>query len=304
MITQTYWVVFNIFILLFLALDLGIFNHREHQPTYKEALGWTLFWISVSLAFSAWMFFHLGSVAFFAYITSYKIEKVLSLDNVMVFAVIFKSLNIPTQYQHRVLFIGILSAIVMRALMIFLGVELLERFSWLLYIFGAFLVFTGMKIFFIREKEEPLANSRLWKFCQKIIPLSSKLHGNKFFVIEHKKHKATPLLFALVLIEFSDIIFAVDSLPAIFSITRNPFIIYTSNILAILGLRSLYFVLARAIENIKYLKFALGIVLVIVGLKLIFSIHLHPGITFVILAVIFSSSIILSMREKSSRKIN
>jgi tellurite resistance protein TerC len=250
------------------------------------------------------MFFHLGSVAFFEYITSYKIEKVLSLDNVMVFAVIFKSLNIPTQYQHRVLFIGILSAIVMRALMIFLGVELLERFSWLLYIFGAFLVFTGMKIFFIREKEEPLANSRLWKFCQKIIPLSSKLHGNKFFVIEHKKHKATPLLFALVLIEFSDIIFAVDSLPAIFSITRNPFIIYTSNILAILGLRSLYFVLARAIENIKYLKFALGIVLVIVGLKLIFSIHLHPGITFVILAVIFSSSIILSMREKSSRKIN
>ena len=304
MITQTYWIVFNIFILLFLALDLGIFNRRQHQPTYKEALGWTLFWISLSLAFSAWIFFHLGSVAFFEYITSYKIEKVLSLDNVMVFAVIFKSLNIPTQYQHRVLFIGILSAIVMRALMIFLGVELLERFSWLLYIFGAFLVFTGMKIFFIREKEEPLANSRLWKFCQKIIPLSSKLHGNKFFVIEHKKHKATPLLFALVLIEFSDIIFAVDSLPAIFSITTNSFLIYTSNILAILGLRSLYFVLARAIEKIKYLKFALGVVLVIVGLKLIFNIHLHPGITFAILAVIFSSSIILSICVKSSRKIN
>ena len=132
MITQTYWIVFNIFILLFLALDLGIFNRREHQPTYKEALGWTLFWISVSLAFGAWIFVDLGSVAFFEYITSYKIEKVLSLDNVMVFAVIFKSLSIPIQYQHRLLFIGILSAIVMRALMIFLGVELLERFSWLL----------------------------------------------------------------------------------------------------------------------------------------------------------------------------
>jgi tellurite resistance protein TerC len=304
MITQTYWIVFNIFIFLFLALDLGIFNRRQHQPSYKEALGWTLFWISVSLAFSAWIFIHLGSVAFFEYITSYKIEKVLSLDNVMVFAVIFKSLSIPTQYQHRVLFIGILSALVMRALMIFLGVELLETFSWLLYIFGAFLIFTGMKIFFIREKEEPLANSRLWKFCQKIIPLSSKPHGNKFFVIEHKKHKATPLLFALVLIEFSDIIFAVDSLPAIFSITTNSFLIYTSNILAILGLRSLYFVLARAIEKIKYLKFALGLVLVIVGLKLIFNIHLHPGITFVILTIIFSSSIILSMYVKSSSKIN
>ncbi len=298
MISQTHWITFNALICLFLALDLGIFNRNQHKPGYKQAMAWTLFWVGVSLAFGVWVYFYLGSIAFFEYITSYKIEKILSLDNVMIFAVIFKSLNIPDQYQHRVLFIGILSAIVMRGLMIFLGVELLEKFSWLLYVFGAFLVFTGMKIFFIKENKDSLADSTIWKFCQKIIPLSSKLQGNKFFVIDQQKYKATPLFFALVLIEFSDIIFAVDSLPAIFSITTNSFLIYTSNILAILGLRSLYFVLARAIEKIKYLKFALGLVLVIVGFKLIFNIHLHPGITFAILAIIFSASVILSMYLK------
>ncbi|MBP9828713.1 MAG: TerC/Alx family metal homeostasis membrane protein [Proteobacteria bacterium] len=298
MISQYHWITFNVLIFFFLVLDLGVFNRQQHKPKYKEAIAWTLFWVFVSLAFSIWIYFHLGSVAFFEYITSYKIEKILSLDNVMIFAVIFKSLNIPTQYQHRVLFIGILSAIIMRGLMIFLGVELLERFNWLLYIFGAFLVFTGTKILFIKENKNSLTDSTIWKLCQKIIPLSSKLQGNKFFVIEQQKYKATPLLFALVLIEFSDIIFAVDSLPAIFSITTNPFIIYTSNIFAILGLRSLYFVLAGAIEKIKYLKYALGLALVIVGFKLIFNIHLHPGITFSILAVIFSTSIILSIYLK------
>jgi tellurite resistance protein TerC len=299
MISQTYWIAFNAFIFLFLALDLGVFNRAQHQPSYKEALGWSLFWVGLSVAFGGWIYFHLGTTAFFEYITSYKIEKILSLDNVMVFAVVFKSLNIPVQYQHRVLFLGIVSALALRGLMIFLGVELLQNFSWLLGVFGAFLVFTGFKIFFVKEQQQDFSQGKLWRYCQKLIPLSSKLHGNKFFAIENKKRKATPLLFALILIEISDIIFAVDSLPAIFSITTDPFLIYTSNILAILGLRSLYFVLAKAIESFKYLKPALGLVLVLVGGKLIFHIHLHPAITFTILTVIFTSSVFLSMRFKS-----
>ena len=298
-VTQTYWIVFNAFIILFLALDLGVFNRHQHQPSYKEALRWSLFWVSLSLAFGGWIYFYLGSTAFFEYITSYKIEKILSLDNVMVFAVIFKSLNISAQYQHRVLFIGIVSALVLRGLMIYLGVELLQNFSWLLNIFGVFLVFTGIKIFFVKEQQHSFLQSKIWTYCQKLIPLSSKEHGGKFFVVEDKKYKATPLVFALIAIEISDIIFAADSLPAIFSITTNPFLIYTSNVLAILGLRSLYFVLAKAIESFRYLKPALGLVLVIVGSKLIFNIHLHPALTFIILTVIFVSSIFLSIRFKS-----
>lgn len=299
MTSQIYWVTFNVFIILFLILDLGVFNRHQHQPSYKEALSWSVFWIGLSIVFGGWIYFYFGSIAFFEYITSYKIEKILSLDNVMVFAVIFKSLNIPVQYQHRVLFIGIASALVLRAIMIFLGVELLQNFHWLLNIFGAFLVFTGIKILFLKEKEHSFSQSKLWSFCQRLIPLSSKSNKGKFFIIENKKYKATPLLFALILIEISDIIFAVDSLPAIFSITSDPFLIYTSNILAILGLRSLYFVLGRALENYKYLKPALGLVLTIIGIKLIFSIHLHPAITFTILTVIFISSVFLSMRFKS-----
>ena len=299
MIPQTYWIAFNAFILLFLALDLGVFNRHQHQPTYKEALCWSLFWVGLSVTFGSWIYVHLGATAFFEYITSYKIEKILSLDNIMVFAVVFKSLNIPMQYQHRVLFLGIVSALVLRGLMIFLGVELLQNFSWLLNIFGAFLVFTGLKIFFVKEYQQDFSKTKLWWYCQKLTPLSSKLHGGNFFVVEDKKRKATPLLFALILIEISDIIFAVDSLPAIFSITTNPFLIYTSNVLAILGLRSLYFVLAKAIESFKYLKPALGLVLVLVGGKLIFNIHIHPAITFAILTVIFVSSVFLSMRFKS-----
>mgnify|MGYP000328908132 CR=1 FL=1 len=299
MISQTYWIAFNAFIFLFLILDLGVFNRDQHQPSYKEAMAWSLFWIGLSVAFSGWIYFQFGTTAFFEYITSYKIEKILSLDNVMVFAVVFKSLNIPLQYQHRVLFLGIISALMLRGLMIFLGIELLQSFSGLLIIFGIFLVFTGLKIFFENKHQQDFSKTKLWLYCQKILPLSSKLHGGKFFTIEDKKRKATPLLFALILIEISDIIFAVDSLPAIFSITTNPFLIYTSNILAILGLRSLYFVLAKAIESFRYLKPALGLMLVLVGGKLIFHIHLHPAITFTILTVIFTSSVFLSMRFKS-----
>ena len=217
----------------------------------------------------------------------------------MVFAVIFKSLSIPLKYQHRVLFVGILSAIVLRAIMIFLGVELLQKFHWLLTIFGVFLVFTGIKIFTTKEDDGSLEDNVLWKYCKKILPYSEKFDGHKFFIKSHGKLLASPLLFALILIEISDIVFAIDSLPAIFAITTDPFLIYTSNMLAILGLRSLYFVLANAVEKFKYLKPALGIVLIFVGAKIVFNITLHPATVFAILAVIFSIAILFSMRSKS-----
>lgn len=299
MVSNTYWIVFNAFIILFLAFDLGVLNRRDHLPTPKEALRFSIFWIGVSCIFGGWIYFNFGTEAFFQYITSYKIEKFLSIDNVMVFAVIFKSLHVPIQHQHRVLFIGIVSALLLRGLMIFLGVELLLKFHWLLTVFGIFLVFTGIKIFFVKKSTNSFAKSTIWKYFQRIIPSSPKLDGHKFFVKKNKKWNATRLLYALILIEVSDIIFALDSLPAIFSITTDPFLIYTSNILAILGLRSLYFVLADAVEKFKYLKPALGVVLIFVGVKIVFNIQLHPATTFAILAVIFSSSILLSMRSKS-----
>lgn len=297
MISQTHWILFNLAILLFLAFDLGIFNRNNAIPSYKRALGWTIFWITISLIFGIWIYIHLGLVAFFEFITSYKIEKILSLDNVIVFTIIFESLKIPRQHQHRVLFVGIISALFLRGLMIFLGIELLAKFSWILKIFGIFLIFTGLK-FFKQNKETSLSDSKFWTFCQKIIPLSSKLQGNCFFITDKKKRKATPLLFALIMIEFSDIIFALDSLPAIFSITTNSFIIYTSNVLAILGLRSLYFVLVDTIEKLKYLKTALGFTLVLIGVKLSFDIHFHPAISLSVLTCIFSTAIIFSMHSK------
>ena len=299
MITQTHWIAFLSIIFLFLAFDLGILSRHHKQQSYKEALGWTIFWVAISLVFSGWVYISFGSVAFFEFLTSYKIEKILSVDNIVVFAVVFETLNIPPKFQHRILFIGILSALILRGLMIFLGIELLEKFSWLLNIFGGFLILVGFKLFSNKKEETLSTKSKLWVFCKKIIPLSSKLYKDRFFVIENKKLKATTLFLALILIEFSDIIFALDSLPAIFSITTTPFIIYTSNILAILGLRSLYFVLVKILEKLKYLRIALGAVLILVGIKLTFGIHLHPSISLAIITFIFVTSIIASLKSKT-----
>lgn len=295
----TDWIFFNIFILLFLLFDLCFVNKNDKPQTYKQALIFSIFWILVSVIFGVWIYFKFGLNSFFQYITSYKIEKFLSIDNVMVFAIIFKSMNIPLKYQHRVLFVGIVSAIVLRAIMIFLGVGLLQKFHWILTIFGIFLVFTGIKIFIAKEEDDSFTNSALWKYCKKFFPYAEKFNGHKFFIRSNGKLVASPLLFALILIEISDIIFAIDSLPAIFAITTDPFLIYTSNMLAILGLRSLYFVLANAVQKFKYLKHGLGVVLIIVGAKIVFGIHLHPAVTFTILAVIFLVSIMLSIRSKS-----
>ena len=299
MISNSHWVLFNSAILLFLLVDLGFLHKKDKPETNAQAIVFSIFWIFISIIFGVWIYFQFGATSFFQYITSYKIEKFLSIDNVMVFAIIFKSLNIPLKYQHRVLFVGIVSAIVFRGIMIFLGIELLQKFHWLLILFGFFLVFTGIKIFVSKEDDKSFSDTALWKLCKKIVPYSEKFDGHKFFIKSQGKLVASPLLFALILIEISDVIFAVDSLPAIFAITTDPFLIYTSNMLAILGLRSLYFVLANAVQKFKYLKHGLGIVLIIVGVKIVFGIHVHPAVTFSILGVIFLISIMLSIRSKS-----
>ncbi len=289
------YLVFNLFVVVFILLDL--FLYRKKTPSYKSALSWSIFWVFVAIGF----FFYVQSAytneKALEFIAGYTIEKFLSLDNVMVFALIFKQLQIPLEYQHRVLIIGILSALVMRAGMIFLGVELIEQFSWTLIVFGFLLLFTGIKVFFTSDKPKPLKETFLWKYISKIIPSTTKFEGQRFIIKTKQGLKASPLLLALIFIEFSDIIFAVDSIPAIFAVTRDPYIVYTANVLAILGLRALYFLLAKSIEQFKYLKYGLAVVLIIVGCKLIFGLHFPVWLTLTSLFTVFGLSIVFSLRS-------
>jgi tellurite resistance protein TerC len=251
-----------------LALDLGVFHRKAHAVGFREALAWSVVWIGLALLFNAFVAFRFGSEAGVEFLTGYLIEKSLSVDNIFVFLVIFSGLGIPLQYQHRVLFWGILTALVLRAIMIFAGAALLARFHWLIYVFGAFLIFTGIKLFLNRGKEEHPEQSSAMRWARRVIPSTPRLHGDRFFVRENGRRLATPLFMALIMVEVTDVVFAVDSIPAIFAITSDPFIVFTSNIFAILGLRSLFFLLAGLVEKFVYLKVGLSAVLVFVGAKM------------------------------------
>jgi tellurite resistance protein TerC len=282
------WGGFIAFVLLMLALDLGVFNRKDHVVGFKEAGIWSCVWISLSLTFNAILFWKFGTDHGLEFLTGYLIEKSLSIDNIFVFIVIFSSLGVPPQYQHRVLYWGILSALVMRAAMIFAGVAMLQRFHWLIYVFGVFLIITGIRLYLERNKEEHPENSKAMLFVRKLVPTTDKFDGHKFFTRENGRRVATPLFMALVLIELSDIVFAVDSIPAIFAVTTDPFIVFTSNIFAILGLRSLFFILAGLVERFRYLKIGLAVVLVFVGTKMtIMDVFKIPAL--VSLAVILST---------------
>ena len=302
---QLVYFIFAIVLVLALILDLGLLSKKDKTITIKQALLQTLFWVALAIGFFVFVWVEEGQKTGLEYLSAYLMEWSLSVDNIFVFILIFNAFKVNEKYYPRVLLVGILMAIVFRVLFITVGVALVEQFHWLLYIFGIFLLYTGFKMFTSNESEEfDPHDTAIYRFLKKYLPLSGTDGNGKYVIRVNGKPQYTTLFVVVALLAVIDLVFALDSIPAVMGISTDKLVIYTSNILAILGLRSLYFVLARAIENIKYLKFALGIVLVIVGLKLIFSIHLHPGITFVILAVIFSSSIILSMREKSSRKIN
>ena len=306
---MTVWVFFLVAICIFLALDLGVFNKTPHVITTREASVWTAVWVSMSFLFSGviyWLY-NSGLVnnvddlkpldATLKYITGYLIELSLSIDNIFVIAVIFRSFAIPQKYQHRVLFWGILGAIVFRALMIFFGVVLIKKFSFTTYIFGAFLLFTAYRMLTSDEEEFNPRESFIYRNIRKIFPVTSQINGQQFFIKRQNIRAATPLFVALIVIEFTDILFALDSVPAILAITSDPFLVFSSNIFAILGLRSMYFFLSNMLARFHYLKYSLTAILVFVGMKLIlvhnYKIPEWASLTFIALALL--SGVLVSM---------
>jgi tellurite resistance protein TerC len=293
------WFGFLAFVLVMLALDLGVFHRKAHEVHWKEAAVWSAVWVSLALIFNAGLWAMHGSQAGIEFLTGYLIEKSLSVDNIFVFVVVFSALRIPALYQHRVLFWGILTALIMRAVMIFAGAAMLARFHWLMYVFGAFLVLTGVKLYVRRNQEEHPEDGHVMRFVKRVIPTSASLDGDRFFTVENGRRLATPLFMALVLVEITDVIFAVDSIPAIFAVTTDPFIVFTSNIFAILGLRSLFFMLAGAVEKFAYLKVGLAAVLVFVGAKmLLVEVWKVPAlVSLAVIVAILGLSLLLSLQR-------
>lgn len=272
MTEQTWlWIGFNAFVLLMLALDLGVFHKKAHVVTFKESISWTVVWIALAMVFNVWIWQHFGSQKGLEFFTGYVIEKSLSVDNVFVFALLFSYFAVPQIYQHKVLFWGVLGALVMRAIMIVLGAALITKFAWIIYIFGAFLILTGIKMVVKKEEEIHPENNPVVRWFKKFMKVTPDFRGDKFFVRENGILMATPLFVVLLLVEVSDLIFAVDSIPAIFAVTKDPFIVYTSNVFAIMGLRSLYFALAGVMDKFHYLKIGLGFVLTFVGVKMLLA---------------------------------
>jgi len=291
------WGGFLLFVLLMLALDLGVFHRQAHVVSFREALGWSVTWVALALAFNGFVAWRFGSERGLEFLTGYLIEKSLSVDNIFVFVVIFGSLGIPPLYQHRVLFWGILSALVLRAAMIFAGAALLARFHGLIYVFGAFLVLTGLKLYFQRAQTMRPEDGWAMRLARRLIPSTPRLDGQRFFTRVDGRLLATPLFMALLLVEVTDVIFAVDSIPAIFAITTDPFLVFTSNIFAILGLRSLFFLLGGLVERFRYLKVGLAGVLVFVGAKmtLVDVYKLHPAVSLAVVLAILGASVVASL---------
>jgi tellurite resistance protein TerC len=292
-----FWIGFNAFVLAMLALDLGVFHRKAHVVSMKEALSWTATWITLALVFNLGIWYHLGQQKALEFFTGYVIEYSLSMDNVFVFALLFSYFAVPPIYQHKVLFWGILGALVMRAGMILLGAALIAKFAWIIYVFGAFLILTGIKMIVKREEALHPERNPLVRWFKKLMPVTSDYRGDRFFVKENGVRMATPLFVVLLLVEFSDLIFAVDSIPAIFAVTRDPFIVYTSNVFAILGLRSLYFALAGVMDKFHYLKIGLGVVLTFVGVKMLLA-HspwkIDTLVSLGIIVLVLASSVVAS----------
>jgi len=271
------WIGFCVFILVMLAIDLGVFNRRPHEITYKDAAIWSAVWVTLALIFAGLLAGPLGWEMFGAarhqktleFITGYLIELSLSVDNLFVFVLIFSYFKVPPKYQHRVLFWGVLGALVMRVLMIVAGTELIDRFHWIIYIFGAFLIYTGIKMFSTQDADMDPENRFVVKSITRYVPIVRHYERSKFFTVVDGKTVGTLLLLVLIVVEFTDLVFALDSIPAIFGVTTDRFIVYTSNVFAILGLRTFYFLLAGVIERFHYLKYGLGIVLGFIGIKML-----------------------------------
>jgi TerC family integral membrane protein len=291
------WVGFILFVLAMLALDLGVFHRESHEVTIREALAWSGVWIILALLFNLGVYYWLGPEPALAFLTGYLIEKSLSVDNIFVFLLIFTYFRVPARYQHQVLFWGILGALVMRAILIVLGISLIQRFHWVIYLFGAFLILTGVKMALDKDKEiHPERNPALRLF-RRLAPVTDDYRDGKFFVKQGGRYFATPLFIALLAVETTDLIFAVDSIPAILAITLDPFIIYTSNVFAILGLRALYFALAGVMKLFHHLHYGLSAILVFVGAKMLLAdfYKIPVGVALGAVAGILITSVIASM---------
>ncbi|HEU0178321.1 MAG TPA: TerC family protein [Blastocatellia bacterium] len=291
------WVGFTLFVLAMLALDLGVFHRKSHEVTIREAMVWSGVWIALALLFNLVLYYWRGPQPALEFLTGYLIEKSLSVDNIFVFLMIFSYFSVPPRYQHRVLFWGVLGALVMRALLIFLGISLIQRFHWVIYLFGAFLIVTGVKMALEKDKEiHPERNPALRLF-RRFVPVTDDYRGGKFFVKQGGRYFATPMLIVLLIVETTDIIFAVDSIPAILAITLDPFIIYTSNVFAILGLRALYFALAGVMKLFHHLRYGLSAILAFVGAKMLLAnfYKIPVGVALGVVAGILVISVIASL---------
>lgn len=278
--SMTVWISFVVFVLFVLALDLGVFHKKSHAVSFKEAIIWSVVWIALAMVFNVIILQWRGEDAFYKFLTGYVIEKSLSVDNLFVFLLIFSYFKVPNQYQHKILFYGILGALIMRAVFIGAGIAIIRQFAWVIYIFGGFLILTGIKMLIPQEEEQTLENNKIIVWAKKIFPTSTSLDGDKFFTVQNGKRMVTPLFITLIFVEFSDVVFAIDSIPAIIGITDDPFLVFTSNVFAILGLRSLYFALKGFADIFHYLKYGLAVILMFIGTKMCISHWYHVPIWF------------------------
>lgn len=291
------WILFNLFVIAMLVLDLKVFHREAHEVKLKEALAWSAVWIALALAFNLWVYYTRGQQPAVEFLTAYVLEKSLSVDNLFVFIMIFGKFGVESQYQHRILFWGILGALVMRAIFIFAGIALISLFHWVIYIFGAFLVYTGIKMWSHSGEEVHPENNPLVRFAVRRLPFTSEPAEGRFFIRTGTGLKATKLFLVLLMVEATDLVFAVDSIPAVIAITRDPFIVYTSNIFAILGLRALYFALAGIMKMFHRLHYGLSILLCYVGLKMLISdlYHIPTAVSMLIIFSILTVSVVTSI---------
>jgi len=302
------WIGFIALVFVFLFLDLGLFNKKKHAPSIKEALIWTGIWISMSLLFNIFIWTQFGGHVGLQFLGGYLLEKALSVDNIFVIFLIFTHFKIPGKYQHKILFWGIIGALFMRGILIGAGTALVSRFDWIFYLFGAFLIYSGIKMIFKKDEEFDPHDSKLVQFIHKIVPVSKDYKDGRMCIIDKGKFAITILLVTLIVIEVSDLLFAFDSIPAIFGITTDPFIVFTSNIFAILGLRSLYFVIAQIHDIFVYLNYGLSFILIFIGAKMILENFIHIslaislGVVFLTLAISMIASITLGPSKKKTIK--
>lgn len=291
------WLIFSVVVLIMLALDLGVFHRRAHVVSLREAAIWSFVWVALSLVFNAGIWYVEGTPKALEFFTGYLIEKSLSVDNIFVFLVLFQYFGVEPRYQHRVLFWGILGALVMRGILIAAGVVLIARFHWILYVFGAFLVWAGVKMMFHKPEDVHPEKNPVFRWARKFLPVTKEYHGQRFFVREGGLWRVTPMFLVLLVVETTDLAFALDSIPAIFGITHDPFIVFSSNVFAILGLRAMYFLLAGVMHYFRYLNFGLSAVLIFIGLKMLSEkwIVVPTWLSLVIVGVLLGGAVAASL---------